>query len=208
VTKRTILATALITLSAGGAATAGFFHGPYNLSQGPYYAAPSYSYNVAYGYGLPFGGYQLYNPFDPYQNPNHALGYYPRESFYSLPPYGLEPYYGAYLLPYFRDRARGDAVAHGGVIPPLEPVPMATDGTGVTVQVAVPASAEVWFDGEKTAQTGPSRMFRSPSLRPGVAYLYLVRAKWNENGREMEQIQSITVHAGENISVAFPVARP
>jgi uncharacterized protein (TIGR03000 family) len=85
---------------------------------------------------------------------------------------------------------------------------MVTDGTGVTVEVVVPAKAEVWFDGEKTVQTGATRMFRSPSLRPGVSYLYLVRAKWNDNGREMEQIQSITVHTGETIRVAFPVARP
>jgi uncharacterized protein (TIGR03000 family) len=206
VTKRTILATALITLSAAGAATAGFFHGPYDFSQGPYYGAPSYSWNVAYGYNLPFGGYQLYNPYDPFQNPGRGA-YYPRESFYSLPPYGQELYNGPRLLP-LRDRAYVVDAAPPGVIPALQPVPMATDGTGVTVEVRVPANAEVWFDGEKTAQTGPSRMFRSPSLRPGVAYLYLVRAKWSENGREMEQIQSITVHAGENIRVAFPVARP
>jgi uncharacterized protein (TIGR03000 family) len=205
VTKRTILA-ATLALMVGGADTAkaGFFRGPWDLSAGPYYAAPSYSYNVAYGYGLPFGGYQLYNPFDPYQYPGQGA-YYPRESFYSLPPYGRELYTG----PRLRDRFYATPVEAPITLPTLDPVPVAAEGgTGVTVEVNVPADAEVWFDGSKTSQSGTGRVFRSPSLRPGTDYLYLVRAKWNDGGREIEQVQTISVHAGERVRVAFPVARP
>jgi uncharacterized protein (TIGR03000 family) len=207
VTKRSILAAALALLTgAAGAATAGPLHGPWDLSLGPYYAAPPYSYNVAYGYGLPYGNYQLYNPFDPYQNPGRGA-YYPRESFYSLPPYGQELYTGPRLRDFIARRAEApppDAV----VVPGLLPVPTPVDGGGVTVDVKVPANAEVWFDGGKTGQTGPDRVFHSPALKPGVSYMYLVRAKWREDGREVEQVQTITVRGGERVRVAFPLARP
>jgi uncharacterized protein (TIGR03000 family) len=185
---------------------AGFFRGPYDFSMGPYYAAPSYSYNVAYGYNLPFGGYQLYNPFDPYQNPGRGA-YYPRESFYSLPPYGQELYTGPRLLP-LRDRGYAAPGDGAFVLPPLAPVPGAVEGNAAQVLVHVPADAEVWFDGAKTTQSGSGRSFRSPALRPGVSYLYVVRARWKEDGREVEQLQSITVHAGERVNVAFPLPRP
>jgi uncharacterized protein (TIGR03000 family) len=194
----------MAVLTAGaGAANADFFCSARDLSLGQYYAAPPYSYNVAYGYGLPFGSYQLFNPYDPYQYPGRGA-YYPRDSFYPLP-YGQELYYGPRLL--FRDRGYpgpGPEV----VIPALEPVPADAEGPNVTVEVNVPADAEVWFDGKKTAQTGTSRVFHSPPVRPGVNYLYLVRAKWSEGGREMEQVQTITVHAGEHARLAFPIARP
>jgi uncharacterized protein (TIGR03000 family) len=205
VTKRMILAAMLALLTGGaGAATADFFQGPWDMSLGAYYAAPPYSYNVAYGYGLPFGSYQLYNPFDPYQYAGRGA-YYPRESFYPLP-YGQELYTGPRFL--FRDRGDADPVGTVIVLPGLQPVPAASDGTGVTVEVNVPTSAEVWFDGSKTAQTGPGRVFHSPSLHPGTSYLYLVRAKWSEDGHEVEQVQTITVHAGERVHVAFPLPRP
>jgi uncharacterized protein (TIGR03000 family) len=208
VTKRTILAAALALLTGGaGAATAGFFSGPWDLSLGQYYAAPSYSYNVAYGYGLPFGGYELYNPFDPYQNPGRGA-YYPRQSFYSLPPYGQEPYTGPRILPLFRDRDYVVAPPGEIVLPGLLPVPAAVDGNGAVVDVRVPADAEVWFDGGKTAQAGQDRVFRSPALKPGISYMYLVRAKWREGGSEVEQVQTVTVRSGERVRVAFPVARP
>lgn len=206
-TKRTILAAVLALLTgAAGAATAGFFHGPWDLSLGPYYAAPPVSYNVAYGYGLPYGNYQLYNPFDPYQNPGRGA-YYPRESFYSLPPYGQELYTGPRLRDLL-DHGYPPPPAPAGVVPELLPVPAVVDGNGVTVDVKVPADAEVWFDGGKTGQTGSDRVFHSPALRPGVSYMYLVRAKWREDGREVEQVQTVTVRAGDRVRVAFPMARP
>jgi uncharacterized protein (TIGR03000 family) len=206
VTKRAILAATLALLTGcAGAATAGWFADRYDMSLGQYYAAPPYSYNVAYGYGLPFGSYQLYNPFDPYQYPGRGA-YYPRESFYSLPPYGLEPFTGPRLL--FRDRGDPGPSPSEVIIPALEPVPVVADGQAVTVSVNVPSSAEVWFDGQKTAQTGPSRVFHSPGLRPGTAYMYLVRAKWQEGGGEMEQLQTITVRAGERVNISFPLPRP
>jgi uncharacterized protein (TIGR03000 family) len=204
VTKRTILAAALALATCGARGAAdGFFHGPWDLSLGPYLAAPPYSYNVAYGYGLPYGSYQLYNPYDPFQNPGRGA-YYPRGSFYSLPPYGQELYTGPRILP-LRDRTyAGPGMV---VVPPLDPVPFASDGTNVTVEVSVPPDAQVWFDGDKTAQTGPGRLFRSPPLQPGVAYLYLVRAKWSEGGGQVEQLQTVSVHAGERVRVAFPLVR-
>jgi uncharacterized protein (TIGR03000 family) len=206
-TKRTILAAALALVAGGaGAVQAGFFHGPWDLSAGPYFAAPPYSYNVAYGYNLPYGSYQLYNPFDPFQYPGRGA-YYPRESFYSLPPYGQELYTG----PRFRDRFHAYPAPLPGeaVLPSLSPVPgtVVERGTAV-IDVNVPAGAEVWFDGEKTTQTGGTRAFRSPPLQPGTTYLYLVRAKWKDDGRDVDQMQTLPVHSGERVRITFPLARP
>jgi uncharacterized protein (TIGR03000 family) len=205
--KRTIFAVATVTFTAASAAPAGYFDWPRDFSLAPYNGMPMYSYNMSYGYNLPFGGHQLYNPYDPFQIPGRGA-YYPRESFYSLPPYGQELYTGPRFFG-FRDRDYPPPPAMNGVVvPPLEPVPDAAAATSVTVEVQVPAAAEVWFDGDKTAQTGASRVFHSPALRPGASYLYLVRAKWNEAGHDVEQIQGVTVHAGERVRVSFPVARP
>jgi uncharacterized protein (TIGR03000 family) len=70
--------------------------------------------------------------------------------------------------------------------------------------VEVPANAEVYLEGVKTRQTGTSRVFVSPPLTPGQQYVYEVRARWTENGQPVEQTRSLTVSAGQRITVRFP----
>jgi uncharacterized protein (TIGR03000 family) len=36
------------------------------------------------------------------------------------------------------------------------------------------------------------------------AYTYDVKARWNEQGKEITQSRRITVHAGEQARIAFP----
>ena len=50
---------------------------------------------------------------------------------------------------------------------------------------------------------GVVRHFRSPPLDPAKAYVYEVRAHWNENGREANQTRRVPVHAGDMITVNF-----
>ena len=70
--------------------------------------------------------------------------------------------------------------------------------------IEVPASAELFLEGVKTKQTGPSRVFVSPGLTPGQQYVYEVRARWIENGQPVEQTRNVVVMAGQRLTVRFP----
>jgi uncharacterized protein (TIGR03000 family) len=71
------------------------------------------------------------------------------------------------------------------------------------VVLIVPEDAEVWFDGEKTRQTGSHRTFWSPVLAPGKTYSYEVKARWLENGEPVEQTRTIDVSANRISCVDF-----
>ncbi|HEY7156857.1 MAG TPA: TIGR03000 domain-containing protein [Gemmataceae bacterium] len=71
------------------------------------------------------------------------------------------------------------------------------------VLVIVPENAEVWFEGEKTRQTGSQRKFWSPVLTPGKTYSYKVKARWQENGKPVEQTRTIDVSANRISRVEF-----
>ena len=45
----------------------------------------------------------------------------------------------------------------------------------VVITVNVPNEAQIWFEGSKTSQTGTSRQFISPALKPGRNYTYNLR---------------------------------
>jgi uncharacterized protein (TIGR03000 family) len=75
------------------------------------------------------------------------------------------------------------------------------------IQLRVPASAEVWFEGQKMAATGSLRDFRSPPLEPGQRYVYEIKARWRQGGRSVTQTQRVGVEAGANVTVTFPVPR-
>jgi uncharacterized protein (TIGR03000 family) len=78
----------------------------------------------------------------------------------------------------------------------------------VTVNVSVPADAEIWFDGTKTVQTGPARRFVSPPVTPGPDYTYEVKARWRENGIAVTQTRRVIVHAGDVINLWFTADQP
>jgi uncharacterized protein (TIGR03000 family) len=75
------------------------------------------------------------------------------------------------------------------------------------VEVEVPAGAELWFDGHRTSQGGTNRAFHTPALEKGRGYHYEVRARWTEDGKTVEQTQSVPVTAGARARVAFPRPR-
>ena len=70
------------------------------------------------------------------------------------------------------------------------------------ITLVVPPDAEVWFDGDKAQQTGPTREFVSPPLTPGQTYTYHVRVRWTENGKPVEQDRDIRVQAKEKVPTA------
>src|SRR5262249_51957393 len=71
------------------------------------------------------------------------------------------------------------------------------------VDVRLPANAELWFDGVKTAQSGGFRQFETPALAPVKDYHYDVRAAWSENGREVTREKRVYVRAGDHVRVDF-----
>ena len=62
--------------------------------------------------------------------------------------------------------------------------------------------AKVWFDDHATKQKGLNRMFRTPMLEPGT-HTYHVRAKWKENGRDMDETRVVRVRPGQSLTVDF-----
>ncbi|MBM3980839.1 MAG: TIGR03000 domain-containing protein [Planctomycetes bacterium] len=84
------------------------------------------------------------------------------------------------------------------------PVPAAKSGGGLILSVRVPQpAAEVFVDGQKTAQTGTDRTFESPPLEPGQTYKYRVTARWVERGQVVEVSKDVTGAPGEVVRVDF-----
>jgi uncharacterized protein (TIGR03000 family) len=161
---------------------------------GPYTGGHIYSPNVAYGYGLSprFADSWRYDPLA-----------YPHAPYPYRPPYPL--------LQYFHP-APADATP-GVIIEEPQPAalalqPVPANGRAAVVQVSVPPQAEVWFERQQTQQTGGDRIFYSPPLDAGKTYVYTVRARWTEQGREVEQFQAVSVQAGSVAAVRFPTHRP
>lgn len=159
-----------------------------------------------------------------YGNPSFYGSYYPPN--YYAPGYNgiYDYYYPSYVAPY----VFGYGNDYGFDSPPMPPaydprlppedsprMPPADEGAaprgqGLTVRVVVrvPADAEIWFEGAKTSQTGPVRRFVSPPLKPDKEYVYEVRARWQEDGRSVEQTRRVRVYAGDKVEVDFTQTPP
>jgi uncharacterized protein (TIGR03000 family) len=94
-----------------------------------------------------------------------------------------------------------------GDSPAAAPAPPPTDtslaGRRAVVQVEVPADATVWFNGAQTKQGGALRTFETPPLESGYTYTYDVKARWEQNGKAVEQTRRIEVYPDGRITVAF-----
>ena len=75
--------------------------------------------------------------------------------------------------------------------------------TTALIRVRVPADAEIWFSGEKTSQRGDWRLFYTPILKEGQSLDYEIRARWKQDGKEVDQTRKITVSAGDRLTIDF-----
>ena len=71
------------------------------------------------------------------------------------------------------------------------------------VNVSVPADAKIWVNGYKTTTEGAKRRFESRNLTADKDYTFEVRAQVNQNGRQIEQTQQVTIQSGQTKSLAF-----
>jgi uncharacterized protein (TIGR03000 family) len=69
------------------------------------------------------------------------------------------------------------------------------------VSLRVPAGAAVWFDGNRTRQTGSLREYVSPPLRAGRTYVYDVRVRWDRDGKPVEETRRVRVWANARIDL-------
>jgi uncharacterized protein (TIGR03000 family) len=97
----------------------------------------------------------------------------------------------------------------------MRPIPVVTKAyapslsppaTAALINVVLPASADLWFEGMQIPGGGNVRKFASPELDPRNAYTYDVRASWYENGRMVTQAQRVLVRAGDKLTLTFPTS--
>jgi len=73
--------------------------------------------------------------------------------------------------------------------------------TSATVNVLLPASAVLAFQGIRMAERGSLRRFVTPPLVPGEDYAYDIHASWIENGREIIKDRQLPIKAGDRLTV-------
>jgi uncharacterized protein (TIGR03000 family) len=121
-------------------------------------------------------------------------GYYPAYGYYPSDPVLLSrPYSYSYGTPSYSVPSQSFYYTPASTTP----------DNSATVQVRVPAYAQLWFDDTPTKQTGTSRSFYTPQLDPGKAFKYTIRAQWEEDGKKMEKTKEIEVRAGQQTDVDF-----
>jgi uncharacterized protein (TIGR03000 family) len=142
----------------------------------------------------------------PYHATSTGHGNYPGSNGF-IPGYGYYPGDFPSRYPWLNGPDSPDYTrsGHGApsaayrVVEPAEGVPPAA----ALMTVRVPADAEIWFSGDKTAQQGAQRRFVTPGLEGGRYFTYEVRARWKENGKAIERVQTVRVHAGDRLTVDF-----
>jgi uncharacterized protein (TIGR03000 family) len=166
--------------------------------RGGYYGySPGYYYGTMPGY---YGGYGYYSPYSW----NYSPGYttygswtYPNSAwgnYYNTP--SMPSSYGA-GYPY----DMGSSYSYGA--------PARGTRDAALLDVRLPdANAEVFVDGKATQQRGTLREYESPPLDPAKNYSYEVRARWTENGKQVERTKTVPVKANGVATVDFTSAAP
>lgn len=138
-------------------------------------------------------GGPYYGTYDNSYLPNYASYYYSPD------------YDGSYVSSY-PDAAASDppdvAPAQTATVAPTSPgTGLVVAGNQAHIRVVLPANAELWFDGQKTAATGIVRDFSTPPITPGQDYSYQVRARWTDDGHQVERTRNIDFRAGQEVVV-------
>jgi uncharacterized protein (TIGR03000 family) len=75
--------------------------------------------------------------------------------------------------------------------------------TTASVDVRLPADAELRFEGVPMMLRGTLRRFTTPALDPAGNYIYTVSATWTENGQEVTRNRQVGIRAGDRLTIDF-----
>jgi uncharacterized protein (TIGR03000 family) len=174
-----------------------YYHGGYYHGGYPYYGY-GYGYPIAFGVGLGLGLYS--------------------SAYYGGYGYSGAPYVAAYEPAYGQTIALDSAqtIAAPQQNASTSAYPLAQDKVRMLVVVPNP-DVRLTINGTPTSQKGTDRLFDSPSMEPGKAYVYKLTATWSKDGHEITRTKEIDVETGKVYTVVFqfdpevappPVARP
>jgi uncharacterized protein (TIGR03000 family) len=160
---------------------------------------------ACYAGGVPTGAHSRYGT-NYASAPNYYSGFFWRGPAYAggyyTPSSPVVVYVGGYYAPYYAaapERSSSPAEASGE-----EQEEPSYDPATATLAVRVPVNAEIWFEGDRTSQTGPDRRFVSPVLTPGKTFTYSIRAHWTSpTGQVVDATREVKVRAGRRIVVNF-----
>jgi uncharacterized protein (TIGR03000 family) len=180
-----------------------------------YYGSDRYAYYSSLGYGNEY----LYTGDNSYDTPaDYSTGTYYTWPVYYSPVYFSAVYYSpvaygssnvttpntpTYTNTFSMETTYPSGTNSGGVAAASYYPPTNAGKKAAVIEVKVPATAEVLFDGERTTQPGQFRVFRSPPLEPGQDFTYEVTARWREKGELVERTQKARIRAGERAQIDF-----
>jgi uncharacterized protein (TIGR03000 family) len=175
---------------------------------GGYYSPGYRSYGwPSYGYGSYAQPYNTWSYSSPRYYSGYPTYYTPRYSSGYTPYYGTTYYSGPTYYPgttYYSgptDMSRAQAPASGSY-QSFYAGPPAADRARLHI-VLPTADAQLWVENEATQQRGNDRWFDSPPVQAGKDYMYTLRARWMQNGREVTAKKDVTFRAGQQTTVTF-----
>jgi uncharacterized protein (TIGR03000 family) len=202
-----------------GAAVLCALPGVSSAQYSPYYYLRSGSYNEPHMYSAPGTSPTVPSVSWGRYSPYYYLrsGSYDEPHMYSAPGTSPSNYRGsaAYLYGdsyspynYLRDGTYSMPLYYGYNTrfgnPAGEDQEVPANDTRAFIRVRVPANAEIWFEGDKTNQTGTERNFVSPALETDKSFTYDIRARWTDGGgKVVDKTQKVNVEAGRRSTVDF-----
>jgi uncharacterized protein (TIGR03000 family) len=82
------------------------------------------------------------------------------------------------------------------------------DASTALLVVHVPvADAQVFVEDQLMRGQGTTRRFLSPSLSLRREYAYIIRARWTQEGQEWQEVRTVSVRAGDTVTVDIVPAK-
>ena len=101
--------------------------------------------------------------------------------------------------------------AYPSTMPPAETAPKPKEKAPGEVSAApgklvveLPADAKLYIDDQPMKTTAERRSFNTPTLQPGQAYYYELRAEVTREGKTYTESKRVIVKAGETARATFP----
>lgn len=179
-----------------------------SASYGSYGSSASYG---SYGSGGSYGSYGRVGIIGRI-HARHAARRAARASYGSYGSYGSSGSYGSYGSynssgSYGSYGSSGSSGSYGGTY--YQEVPEAGEETNAaddaTVEVTLPADAQVFVNDNPTTSTGTSRSYVSNGLKQGQTYRYNFRVEYEQDGKTVVKEESVNLTAGDKLALSFGI---